>query len=61
MVKIDLTAGDNPVYQQLVRDYEVKGVPTVVFLDQNGSERHDMRLVDFMAPPEFMQWLEKIQ
>lgn len=61
MVKIDLTAGDNPVYQQLVRDYEVKGVPTVVFLDQNGSERHDMRLVDFMAPPEFMLWLEKIQ
>jgi len=61
MVKIDLTAGDNPVYQQLVRDYEVKGVPTVVFLDQNGIERHDMRLVDFMAPPEFMQWLEKIQ
>jgi len=61
MVKIDLTAGDNPVYQQLVRDYEVKGVPTVVFLDQNGSERHDMRLVDFMAPPEFMQWLKKIQ
>ncbi|MBU4261041.1 MAG: thioredoxin family protein [Proteobacteria bacterium] len=61
MVKIDLTAGDNPVYQQLVRDYEVKGVPTVVFLDPNGSERHDMRLVDFMPPPEFMQWLEKIQ
>jgi thiol:disulfide interchange protein DsbD len=61
MVKIDLTAGDNPVYQQLVKDYEVKGVPTVVFLDPNGSERHDMRLVDFMPPPEFMKWLEKIQ
>ncbi len=61
MVKIDLTAGDNPVYQQLVRDYEVKGVPTVVFLDPTGSERHDMRLVDFMPPPEFMKWLEKIQ
>ncbi|MBI4791411.1 MAG: thioredoxin family protein [Deltaproteobacteria bacterium] len=61
MVKIDLTAGDNPVYQQLVKDYEVKGVPTVVFLDPNGIERHDMRLVDFMPPPEFMKWLEKIQ
>jgi len=61
MVKIDLTAGDNPVYQQLVRDYEVKGVPTLVFLDPNGIERHDMRLVDFMPPPAFMQWLEKIQ
>ena len=61
MVKIDLTAGDNPVYQQLVKDYEVKGVPTVVFLDPNGSERHDMRLVDFMPAPEFMKWLEKMQ
>ncbi|MCA1766120.1 MAG: thioredoxin family protein, partial [Desulfobulbaceae bacterium] len=33
MIKIDLTGGDNPVYQQLVKSYEVKGVPTVVFLD----------------------------
>ena len=61
MVKIDLTAGDNPVYQQLVKDYEVKGVPTVVFLDKNGREQHALRLVEFMAPAEFVQRMDKIQ
>ncbi|MFO7605273.1 MAG: cytochrome c biogenesis protein CcdA [Desulfurivibrionaceae bacterium] len=61
MIKIDLTGGDNPVYQQLVKEYEVKGVPTVVFLDQTGSERHDLRLVDFLGPDEFLQWMAKIQ
>ena len=61
MVKIDLTAGDNPVYQQLVKEYEVKGVPTVVFLDKSGSERRDLRLVDFLAPDEFLQVMGKIQ
>jgi thiol:disulfide interchange protein DsbD len=60
MVKIDLTAGDNPVYQQLVRDYAVKGVPTVVFLDRNGIERQDLRLVDYMPPAAFINWLDKI-
>ena len=60
-MKIDLTAGDNPVYQQLVKDYEVKGVPTVVFLDKNGREQHALRLVEFMAPAEFVQRMDKIQ
>ena len=61
MVKIDLTSGDNPAYQQLVKEYAVKGVPTVVFLDATGVERRDMRLVDFMKPPQFVRWIEKIQ
>ncbi|MBI5559039.1 MAG: thioredoxin family protein [Deltaproteobacteria bacterium] len=61
MVKIDLTEGNNPVYQQLVKDYDVRGVPTVAFLDGSGVERRDMRLVDFMPPSEFVKWLDKIQ
>jgi thiol:disulfide interchange protein DsbD len=61
MVKIDLTSGDNPVYQQLTNDYEIKGVPTLVFLDGKGRERPDLRLVEYMAPSGFRQWLEKIE
>nr|MBF0223058.1 thioredoxin family protein [Desulfobulbaceae bacterium] len=61
MVKIDLTAGDNPAYQQLVKDYDVKGVPTIVFLDRNGRERPDLRLVEFMAPDKFLQSMAKFQ
>lgn len=61
MVKVDLTRGDNPLYRQLVKDYEVKGVPTIVFIDASGGERRDMRLVDFMKPADFLKHLDKIQ
>jgi thiol:disulfide interchange protein DsbD len=59
MVKIDLTSDDNPEYQKLLQDYNVKGVPTVVFLDGNGQERHDLRLVEFMKPNEFIVRMQK--
>lgn len=55
MVKVDLTRGGNPLYDRLVREYEVKGVPTVVFLDADGVERHDLRLVDFIPSGEFLK------
>jgi thiol:disulfide interchange protein DsbD len=59
MVKIDLTTDDNPEYQKLLQDYNVKGVPTVVFLDSNGQERHDLRLIEFMKPNEFIIRMQK--
>jgi thiol:disulfide interchange protein DsbD len=60
MVKIDLTKGDNPVYQNLLESYSVKGVPTLVFLDKNGQERSDLRLVDFMKPKDFIIHMKKV-
>jgi len=59
MIKIDLTKGENQVYQDLLREYEVKGVPTVVFLDQNGRERPELRLVDYMKPDDFIIHMKK--
>ena len=59
MIKVDLTAGDNPEYQKLVRDFDVKGVPTVVFLDGSGRERYDLRLFEFMKPDEFIIHMDK--
>lgn len=59
MVKIDLTKGDNPQFKKLVQDYDVKGVPTVVFLDGSGRERLDLRLIDFMKPDEFLNHMKK--
>jgi len=59
MVKIDLTKGDKPQFKKLVEDYGVKGVPTVVFLDGNGRERLDLRLIEFMKPDEFLNHMKK--
>jgi thiol:disulfide interchange protein DsbD len=54
MIKVDLTRKGNPVHEKLLRQYEVKGVPTVVFLDREGRERKDLRLVDFLPPDQFL-------
>ena len=54
MVKIDLTRKGNPVHEQLLKHYEVKGVPTIVFLDRRGAERTDLRLVDFLPADQFL-------
>lgn len=54
MVKIDLTRRGDPAHEKLLAEYEVKGVPTVVFLDRKGRERRDLRLVDFLPADQFM-------
>ena len=33
MIKVDLTKEANPDVLQLLKKYDVKGVPTVIFLD----------------------------
>ncbi len=54
MVKVDLTQKGNPVYQRLLGQYEVKGVPTVVFLDRAGQECRNLRLVDYLPPEQML-------
>jgi len=54
MVKIDLTRKEIPVHEQLLKKYEVKGVPTIVFLDHQGHERHNLRVVDYMPADQFL-------
>jgi thiol:disulfide interchange protein DsbD len=61
MIKIDLTTGTNPEFQKLLQDYDVKGVPTVVFLDGNGRERLDLRIVEFMKPAKFLNSMQKVK
>lgn len=54
MIKVDVTQGGNPLHERLLKKYNVKGVPTVIFLDAQGQERYDLRLVDFMPPDRFL-------
>jgi thioredoxin:protein disulfide reductase len=54
MIKVDLTRKGNPVHEGLLLQYNVKGVPTVVFLDREGKERGDLRLVDFLPADQFL-------
>ena len=54
MIKVDLTRRGNPGTERLLRKFEVKGVPTVVFLNSKGLERRDLRLVDYLPPDQFL-------
>jgi thiol:disulfide interchange protein DsbD len=55
LVKVDLTGKDGQNYDSLLSEYNIKGVPTVVFFDKSGQERQDLRLVDFLQPNEFLK------
>jgi thiol:disulfide interchange protein DsbD len=54
MIKVDLTRRGNPDYDRLLEKFKVRGVPTVVFLDRQGKERRDLRLVDFLPADQFL-------
>ena len=54
MIKVDLTRKGNPLHKQLLKKYEIKGVPTVVFLNGKGKERNDLRLVDYLPASQFL-------
>jgi thiol:disulfide interchange protein DsbD len=43
----------------LAQQYEILGVPTVIFLDGSGRERRELRLVGFEEPGEFLKRLER--
>jgi len=60
MVKVDVTQAGNPLNERLLSQYGVKGVPTVVFLDLNGKERQDLRLVDYLPPDQFLKKMDTI-
>ena len=54
MIKVDLTRKGNPTHAKLLHQYGVKGVPTVVFLDRQGKEQRDLRLVDFLPADQLL-------
>lgn len=61
MIKVDVTRDGNPVYDRLLKQYNVKGVPTIVFLDMQGKERSDLRLVDYLPPDQFLSRMVELK
>ncbi|MBA3012540.1 MAG: thioredoxin family protein [Proteobacteria bacterium] len=59
LIKVDLTRQGNPIHEKLLKEYQIKGVPTIVFLDRTGLEIKALRLVDFEPPGPFLERLNK--
>lgn len=59
MIKVDLTKEGGPEEMELVRKYEIKGVPTVIFIDPRGNELRALQTVDFIPKGEFLFRMKK--
>lgn len=59
MIKVDLTKEANPDVLKLLEKYDVKGVPTVIFLDADGNEIKELRVVDYVPGSEFLPRMKR--
>ena len=60
-LKVDLTNYDSPESEEIRKQYNVAGVPTIIFLDAQGNEVPDTRVVGFVKPEEFLKRVERVQ
>lgn len=60
-LKVDLTHFDSPESEAIRRQFGVAGVPTIVFLDEEGSEVSSARIVGFVGPDEFLRRVEGVR
>ena len=59
-LKVDLTRMGDPQVQKLKKQYNIKGVPTLVFLDKNGTEIPGTRIVGFIEPEKLAKIMNEI-
>lgn len=56
-LRMDVTNQDDPAVQKIIQEYDIEGVPTVIFLDSKGKEIKDSRVMGLVSPEEFNQAL----
>ncbi len=56
-IKVDATSADDEEVRELIRLFDVFGVPTVIFLDGKGIEVSALRMIGFIMPGEFIEAL----
>jgi thiol:disulfide interchange protein DsbD len=56
-MKADLTQHGSADVRALRKKYDIRGVPTIVFIDSSGKERTDLRAVQFIDKDEFLRRL----
>jgi len=59
--KVDLTNFDSEESNQLREQFNIVGVPTIVFVGSNGREVNSARVIGFLNPEDFMEQVNKVQ
>lgn len=60
MLKADVTRGSSPEVKSLLKQYSIRGVPTIVFIGSDGREREDLRIVQFENASEVLSRFQKL-
>ena len=55
MLKADLTRSSSPEVEKLIKDYDIRGVPTTVFLGPESRERTELRKIGFVSAEELLE------
>ncbi|MCZ6766740.1 MAG: thioredoxin family protein [bacterium] len=59
-LKADLTDSGSEAVSSIRSKYAIRGVPTVVFIDKNGKERKDLRVLGFVDDEEFLARIARL-
>jgi len=60
LIQIDLTDTASPSSKELMKHYEIFGLPSILFFDLNGQELTKQRVTGFMSADEFAKHINKI-
>jgi thiol:disulfide interchange protein DsbD len=60
-LRADLTDAASDEVLTLRKQFTIRGVPTVVFVDRNGKERADLRVFGFVDESEFLKRVNKLK
>lgn len=59
MIKVDCTKPDKAT-KSLMAAFNVEGLPTLVFLDEDGLEYKNLRQVGYVAPEKFVNYMQTV-
>jgi thiol:disulfide interchange protein DsbD len=59
MLQADLTQSGSPGVDALMHEFKIVGVPTMVFIGPEGSERADLRKVGFVSADELLATMDQ--
>jgi len=58
-VQVDLTNA-KPSHDRLLRQYQIRGIPTTVFINRQGTEETKLRIVGLVTKSEFLDRLGRL-
>ena len=58
-IKADLTKYQSETINNLRKEFKIKGVPTIVFLNSQGNELKELRLIEFEEADRFISRMNK--